>query len=139
VRLATGVTGALLAALSLLFFIRPDLMIQLWPWKLTPLTARVLCGWLALPGVLQLVLSREPRWSAWRTPVESQIVSVALILVAGVRAVGEFDSGKPSTPLIAAGVVSWFVLLVILEVTMARRRVAATDAERLAAGTPHGE
>lgn len=125
--------------LGLLFFFRPDLMIQLWPWKLTPLTARILCGWLALPGVLQLVLAREPRWSAWCIPVESQIISVGLILIAGVRAVGEFDRGKPSTSILAAGVVSWFVVLVILRVTMARRRLAATNAKQREVGAPHGD
>ncbi len=138
VRLAAGVIGALLLVLSLLFFAWPDLMIQLWPWKLTPLTARVLCGWLALPGVLQLVLSIEPRWSAWRTPVESQIISVALILIAGVRAFGEFDRSKLSTPIIAAGALFWFVLIVLLEIMMARRRLAATNSKQLEVGATHG-
>src|SRR5437588_270570 len=41
--------GALLA--SILIFLAPQLAMSIWPWTLTPLTARVLAGWLLLPAV----------------------------------------------------------------------------------------
>ena len=36
---------------SILLFLQPDLVIRVWPWKLTPLTARVIGGLFALTGV----------------------------------------------------------------------------------------
>ncbi len=40
-RWAMGIVGALTIVVSLLLFVQPSLMIAVWPWQLTPLTARV--------------------------------------------------------------------------------------------------
>jgi hypothetical protein len=46
-------------------------VINSWPWTLTPLTARVMCGWVALLGVGAFTMSNETalermevRWKA---------------------------------------------------------------------------
>ena len=61
-------------------------MIEHWPWTLTPLTAQTLGGWFALPGVAALMMGLDGRWSAIRITLESQLIGLALILLATARA-----------------------------------------------------
>jgi hypothetical protein len=49
----------------------PDWLVQLWPWTLTPLTARVMASWAALLGVGGLVISMHEHWSGWKIGVQS--------------------------------------------------------------------
>jgi hypothetical protein len=64
IRLFIGGIGVITLAVSLLLFLQPALMIRLWPWMLTPLTARVAGAMFALPGVVGLGIALEKRWSA---------------------------------------------------------------------------
>ena len=77
--LAAG--GLLLAGAAFLFFL-PEAAGRLWPWPLTPLTARVLAGWQALLGTGALAMSRERRWSGWRIPIQSILLWQALMALA---------------------------------------------------------
>ena len=63
-------------------FISPNFAIGTWPWVLTPLTARVMCGWVALLGVGALTMSNEMRWSGWKVPLESIAIWHVLVFVA---------------------------------------------------------
>jgi hypothetical protein len=90
IRWLTGLIGGLMLAAAVLFFASPGLAIGAWPWKLTPLTARVLGGWFALFGVGALVISRDSRWSAWRIAIESMALWQALILVAAAFHLNDF-------------------------------------------------
>lgn len=49
--------GLILFATSV--FILPSLLIPIFPWTLTPLTARSLCGWIMISGVLLISMLRE--------------------------------------------------------------------------------
>jgi hypothetical protein len=57
------VVALVAAAVSL---VSPSTAIDLWPWTLTPLTARVIACFTAQVGIGALLLSRDERWSAWR-------------------------------------------------------------------------
>lgn len=92
--------GAL--AFVALGFFYPDLLIQIWPWTLSILTARVMCGWIALLGVGMLVLSGEKRWSSWKAPLESIVIWHLLVLVAIAINPADFKNG----------VFNWYTLLV---------------------------
>ena len=102
---------------------------DLWPWTTTPLTARVLAGWFALPGIVGLALARDSRWSAWRIMIEAQMVALVLILVGAARAWGEFHVA--SNPLAVIGFIAGLAALLGGAVTlygvmeMQRRRQAA--------------
>jgi hypothetical protein len=86
VRRVTGLGGAAICLFAVAVFLLPDLAIGMWPWQLTPLTARVLAGWLILVGVGGLVLSREAWWSAgWRLLIESAAVGAILLLIGAAR------------------------------------------------------
>ena len=99
--LAAGV--GLLGAAAVMFFL-PAKAIELWPWPLTPLTARVLAGWLALLGTGALTMSRERRWSGWRIPLQSILLWQALLVVAFVIHRHAFG---PAGPL------NWFTLFTV--------------------------
>lgn len=97
-------TGVLLFIIA--GFLYPALPISIWPWSLTPLTARVICGWLSVIGVSALVLSFDPRWTAWRSIFEGVSLAALLILVAC------FMNPAELTP----SIINWFtgILLITL-------------------------
>ncbi|HLA07536.1 MAG TPA: hypothetical protein VJ022_08835 [Anaerolineales bacterium] len=49
--------GLILGAMTA--FILPSLLIPNFPWQLTPLTARSLCGWIMILGVILIAMARE--------------------------------------------------------------------------------
>lgn len=94
--------GGLSVATSALLYLFPRIAIDIWPWQLTPLTARTLAAIFVLGGAgLGALVDR--RWSAARIPLQVAAVMLVLILLAGVRAHAEFDSSNPLTWLFAAG------------------------------------
>lgn len=99
-----GAIGVLAAATSAFCFLLPARAIQVWPWTLTPLTARVMGAVFAL-GIAAIGAFAERRWSAMRIMVQVEVVMLALIAVAAVRAHSEFDTSRPLTWAMAAGLV----------------------------------
>jgi hypothetical protein len=81
-RFPMAAAGGFLLALSLAGLLWPDLFITIWPWTLSPLTARVMAGWHALLGAGALLLAADRRWSAWRVPMQSIAIWYGLLLVA---------------------------------------------------------
>jgi hypothetical protein len=120
---ATGaaVAGVAAAVAAVVFWVWPDAMIDIWPWDLTPLTARVLASYVATVAVLGLALSRDTRWGSWRVIVETLVVFAALLLVGAARAFGDFDEGNPLTWIYLGGIVAGAAALALLALTMNRR------------------
>ncbi|MEA2449270.1 MAG: hypothetical protein QOG63_1202 [Thermoleophilaceae bacterium] len=110
--------GALIGAA--VFFIAPNVAIDIWPWKLTPLTARVLASFTAQVGVGALLLSLDSRWSSWKLIVQTFFVATALLLVGAIRAWGDFDTGNVMTYLYLGGLVAGDLALLVLYRRMAR-------------------
>jgi hypothetical protein len=100
---AIGV-GSLLFVL--LGFSNPAFAIQAWPWTLTPLTARVMMGWIGLLGVGALIMSFEKRWSGWRVPLEAIVTWHILVLVAAFMNVPDFKTG----------IVNWYTIAITVMV-----------------------
>lgn len=91
---AMALVGVLMLASCLLAFVLPQLTASLWPWPLSPVTARIMGGWFALMGVGALVTARKKWWSSWRYEVESIIfVWHALVLVAAFLHLDDFKPG----------------------------------------------
>jgi hypothetical protein len=74
-------------------FLAPQFAIGIWPWNLSPLTARVLGGWFSLLGIGGLVTSRDPRWSAWRVPLQSITLWATLVVIGAFMNPGDFAGG----------------------------------------------
>ncbi len=87
-------------------FLFPQTIIPIWPWTLTPLTARVLSGWIALLGIGALSMSTDSRWSAWRVPLESIVIWLALILIAAVISASDFTMG----------LLNWYTISIVMMV-----------------------
>ena len=97
-----GVGGACAVLMSAFLYLFPQHAIDIWPWKLTALTARMLSAIFAL-GLAGLGAFRERRWSAAKILFQVAGIMLVLILIAGVRAHAEFDTSRPLTWMFAVG------------------------------------
>lgn len=103
-RRAMTFSGAVIALFALLGLVFPSVLMDLWVWTLTPLTARVLGGWFALLAVGGLTIGRESRWSAWKIGLASIGSWHVLILLAAILNPADFPGG----------VINWYTILVLL-------------------------
>ena len=87
--------GGLLTILSILVFIFPNLLIPGFPWKLTPLTARSLCGWLIAVGTLMLSVSRENNKTRSKLAAPMLILAFPVLLMQLVRFSNEVNWNAP--------------------------------------------
>jgi len=119
VRLIIGFIGAVTLIISLFLFIQPGIMLDLWPWTLTPLTARVVGAMFSLPGLVGLGIAFDKRWSAAKLILQSQTFSILFILIAAIRSWSDFDPENFGSWLFIGGLglilVSFIVLLVVME------------------------
>jgi hypothetical protein len=127
-RAAVAAVGALAVATSAVLFLFPDRALTVWPWLLTPLTARVMGAIFAL-GCAGLGALTEARWTSYRLMAQVGAVMLALIAVAVLRAPGQLDPSRALTWLFLAGFVAVVVGGVVLFVAMAdqgRRAISRT-------------
>lgn len=85
VRRAVGALGAVQLVGALLMFAFPQPVVDLWPWTLSPLTARTLASFFAFLAVAGLAFLVEPRWSALRLHVGSAALGLALVAGGALR------------------------------------------------------
>jgi hypothetical protein len=111
IRVIIGMIGGITLLISLFLFLSPLLMISIWPWTLTPLTARVVGAMFALPGVVGLGIALEPRWSAARIILQAQAFSILMILIAAGRAWADFNPDKISTWFFITGLTGLLILI----------------------------
>lgn len=88
--LALGAAGAVQLVVALVFFAAPAVALAVWPWMLSPLTVRVLAGFVAANAMTLLVFWWEPRWSALAAGVQTVAIGVVLIVLAVPRAAADF-------------------------------------------------
>lgn len=107
--LVTGGVVELALAGSLL--VAPDAVASVWPWALTPLTARVLGSWFAVAGGAAALAGIDGRWTAARLALVAGIVFAGLVLVGIARAGGDLDPSNPLAPayvaLVAASLIGF--------------------------------
>jgi len=116
-----AVLGALSVLTALFLFVFPGRAVAIWPWMLTPLTARVMGAIFAL-GIAGLGAPADRRWSSARILLQVAALMLALILAAGVRASGELDPSNAMTWLIGFG---FATVLAAIAVMYARMRARA--------------
>jgi hypothetical protein len=121
IRGVLGIGGAVQFLIALFLLLFPATMIDLWPWKLTPLTAQVIGGWFALPSVVAMLMALDRRWSAIRVTLQSQLIGLALMLIAVVRAWSDFDRSNGLTWVFVGGIGGTFVGLLALDIALDSR------------------
>lgn len=121
-RLLMGIFGVVTLGLSVYLFAQPSVMIALWPWDLTPLTARVMGAMFSLPALVGLGIAVDTRWSVANIILRSQGFSILLILIAIVFARQDFDWGNPSSWLFAGGLGGMLISIVVLIVIMQQQQ-----------------
>jgi hypothetical protein len=108
--------GLFAAGHAAALFFAPQLIIPLWPWILTPLTARALAAWLFAFAVIGFQASWENDWSRIGVALKSYILFGLAGLIAVWRVSGEMKwatSGEANymlylLSLLAVGILGWF-------------------------------
>jgi hypothetical protein len=121
-RIALLAIGIVQTAVAIVLLVSPSTMIEVWPWMLTPLTAQVLGGWFALPGVVAVAMAVDARWSAIRITLQSQAIGLTLILLGAVRAWDEFDTSNVLSYVFVGGLAVLLASLSALTLAMERAR-----------------
>jgi hypothetical protein len=104
-RWVIGFIGVTALATGILLFALPDQMIPLWPWALTPLTCRVM-GAIFCLGSAGIGVIADPRWINVKLMLQVELIMLTLILVAVVRATGEFFTERPMTWVMFIGFIA---------------------------------
>ena len=128
-RLALAVESAVLLAVGATLWAAPSTATTLWPWPLTPLTARVTAAWLIAFGVATALAAVAGDLARLRTSALAYAVFGALVLVSLARFPGTVDwSGVPAwvllgtaVAIVATGATGWRVAPVERAGTAAHR------------------
>ncbi len=90
--------------------------------------ARVIAGWLMLPGIGALYLSREMRWSGWRVVVEATTIGGVTLIFGILRAWNDWNTANPFSILIAIAIGVTLMLAPVLWVNQENRRRKTANA-----------
>ena len=112
-RLVIGAVGVITLAIALFLFLNPALMMQLWPWTLTPLTSRVMAAMFSLPGMVGLGMAMDSRWSSAQIILQSQGFSILLILIAVFRDRADFNWSTPGSWLFTIGLAGMLAGIIV--------------------------
>jgi hypothetical protein len=115
-----GAFGIIAALTCVFLFIFPSVAIDVWPWPLTELTARVMAAIFAL-GVAGLGIFTDRRWSSARILFQVEGCMLLLIGVAVFRSLGDFAPVRPSTWVFAVGFAGLALASAVGYVRMERR------------------
>lgn len=121
-RIILGAIGAVMALASAILLIFPEWMIPIWPWALTPLTARILAAMFILPGLVALGVARDGHLSSAQHVFGAQVISIIFILLAMVIARADIDWNSLGIYTFIGGLL--LVLVLILWTAAWDRRLA---------------
>ena len=121
VRVGIGVIFAVPLLVCVALFAVPEKALGLWPWSLSPLTARVVAAMFSLPGVVGLGIAMDPRWSSAKIILQAQAFSIALILIAAARAWADFSQPGLAAWLFVGGLGSMLMGILVLHAIMDSR------------------
>ena len=102
-RVALAGVGLTALIAGLVLFVDPTLLVNTWAWQLTPLTARIIGAILTLPGMVNLWMLFDSRWSAFKPITQASLFSLVFIVAALAIGSGQLDWGRPSTPVLVVG------------------------------------
>jgi hypothetical protein len=89
--------GAAVFAVGAALLLAPGTTLDIWPWELTPLTARATGAWALAIGVAALAGARENDWRRLRAPLAAYVALVLLAAIAVLRYSDIPDWGHPGS------------------------------------------
>lgn len=95
-RIGQGLIGLSMLLLGMVMLILPAIIIPIWPWTLTPLTARAIGAWLLGLGIAATHCVYECDMRRGRGVFLSSTVFFALQMIALLRYPDQFDWGSPA-------------------------------------------
>jgi hypothetical protein len=110
-RPAMAVAGVGMSLIAAWMYVLPASAISVWPWMLTPLTARAVAAFVALPGVGWLMIASDERWSSARVLLGTISIGLVLLLIAVARSWSEFDHASAFTYVYVAGLVGTLAIV----------------------------
>jgi hypothetical protein len=121
-RAALAVEGAVLGVVGALLYLAPATAERVWPWTLTPLTARAVASWLLAYAVAAALLVRADRLDRMAVPGVAYAVLGAATLAVGLLAEGADPAGGAGLSYLA---VAAAILLTGVATALAARRGTA--------------
>ena len=114
-RLMLGLHAMVMLSLGLGLFLVPRTTLALWPWMLTPLTARAIGAWLLGLGLAAAQAVAENDWERVSVAIHSYVLLGVLEFVALIRFPNTLDWGRPAawlyifflTTILLVGVFGW--------------------------------
>lgn len=94
--------GVLSCVTAIVMFAVPGWAATVWPWPLTPLTARVVGAIFAL-GFAAVQVLADRRWTSARLLGQVALIMLALMTVAAARTLTDFAADRPLTWVMAVG------------------------------------
>jgi hypothetical protein len=132
IRTVIVAVGAAQLVVAGLMYFRPTALLDRSPWMLTPLTARSLSAFVAVPAVIYLCFAVERRWSALRILVEVVMLGLTFIGIAAVVAWDEFQADAVLVWGWRVGLLVALALLGALWVAMSRPESPRSSPSRAA-------
>jgi hypothetical protein len=122
--------GLAITTVAVVGFAVPDLVADVAPWAMTPLTARTLCGWLFPVGLLQVSMAWEG--DRRRARVGSMMLIVLPVALGGqlLRFSDQVDWGTPSLWVLFADLLVTAAVCLALWGATGDRRVGSPDPSR---------
>jgi hypothetical protein len=116
-RIALAVESAALLVVGALIFLRPTTATSVWPWPMTPFTARVVAAWLVAFGLATALAAVAGDLERLRTAAIAYTTFGALVLVTVARYTADFDWDDPPTwtllivtaAMTATGAIGWWL------------------------------
>lgn len=120
-RIAFAALGLAALVVGIVMFVAPAVFIDTWAWPLTPLTARVTGAVLTLPGMVNVWMLREGRWSLFCRIFDAEILSLVFLAGALVLARGNIEWARPAASVVTVGLAASLVSYVAFWLYCRRR------------------
>jgi hypothetical protein len=108
--------GVLLAVPGLIGLIAPQTIASYWPWTLTPLTGRVVAGWLLFLATICAGLARERDWTSIRLFFPGSILAAIVLGVGIIRYWDAFTRSPIATWVYVFAVATTLVCSIAVQV-----------------------
>jgi hypothetical protein len=115
-RVGLAIAGAAVTAAGLAMTLSPSTAQDVWPWSLTPLTARIMAAVVALYGSVWVSVAVDGTRTGARIPLEAHAIGLVVLLAALIR------ESEIATAVASAGAV-----MLVVDIAVARSaRLAVT-------------